>query len=59
MGADVKDHREGGRRPHTHGNLYRAVVQATLLFGAETWVMSPMIGRTLGGFHLRMPPHMA
>ena len=30
---------------------YKAVVQATLLFGSETWVMNPSIGRTLGRFY--------
>ena len=35
-----------------------AVVQATLLFGAESWVMSPQIGRTLGGFCRRVDRRM-
>ena len=25
-----------------------------ILFGSETWVANPRIGRTLGGFHQRM-----
>ena len=40
--------------PHTSGNFYKAVVQAKLLFGAKSWVKSPRIGRTLGGFHHRV-----
>ena len=40
--------------PHISGNFYKAVVQVTLLFSAESWVMSPRIGRTLGGFHHRV-----
>ena len=32
------------------GTLFKAVVQAVLLFGSETWVLSPCMGRTLGGF---------
>ena len=27
------------------------LVYAVLLCGSETWVMSPRIGKTLGGFH--------
>ena len=30
--------------------FYVEVVQAVLLYGLETWVMSPRIVRTLGGF---------
>ena len=30
------------------------MVQATLLFGAESWVMSSWVRRTLGRFHHRM-----
>ena len=43
-----------GANPRTSGNFYKAVVQETLLFGAESWVMSPQIGKTLGGFHHRV-----
>lgn len=32
-------------------NFYLTVVQAVLLFGSEMGVMSPFIGRTMGGFH--------
>ena len=34
----------------TLGMLYAAVVQAVFLDGSETWVMTPRIGRDLGGF---------
>ena len=34
----------------TTGNLYMALVQAVLLFGLETLVISPRIGRILGGY---------
>ena len=34
--------------------LYKAFVRAILLFILETWVMTPRIGRTLGGFRLRV-----
>ena len=38
----------------TLGMLYAAVVQAVFLDGSETWVMTPRIGRDLGGFHHRV-----
>ena len=34
--------------------LYKAVVQETLLFGTDKYVLNPLIGRTLGGFHHRV-----
>ena len=30
------------------------IVQATLLFGSEAWVINPRIGSTLRGFHHRV-----
>ena len=38
----------------TLGMFYMEVVQAVLLYGLETWVMLPHIGRTLGVFHHRV-----
>ena len=40
--------------PRIFGTLYKSVVRATVLFGAEAWVMLPRIGNTLGGFHHRV-----
>ena len=54
MGANVTDFRAGGIRPWTPRIFYKAVVKATLLFGAESWMMSHWIGRNLGGFHHRV-----
>ena len=34
--------------------LFKAVVQTVMLFGAETWVMTPHIGRALEGFQHRV-----
>ena len=48
LGQEVAD-------PRTSSIFYKKVVQATLLFGAESWVMSPKIGRILGDFHHRLP----
>ena len=36
------------------GHFYLAIVQAILLFGAETWVVTPHIGQLLRGFHHRV-----
>ena len=48
-----------GVDPHTSGNFYIAVVQAILIFGAETWVIYPRIGKTLGGLHHRVSRRLA
>ena len=36
------------------GQIYLAVVQSVMMYGSETWVMTPCIGRVLGGFHHRV-----
>ena len=33
---------------YNSGNFYLVVVQSVLIFGSETWVMSPCVGRALG-----------
>ena len=38
----------------TSGIFYEVVVQAVLLYGMETWFMSPLIGSTFGEFHHRV-----
>ena len=40
-------------------NFYKAVFQVTLLFGEESWVVYPRIGRILGGFHHRVASRLA
>ena len=50
MGAFNRILGREGAYPRTSSTFYKAVVQATLLFGSETWVMNLRIGRTLGGF---------
>ena len=35
------------------GKFYVVVVQAVLLFGAETWVVTPRLEKALEGFHHR------
>ena len=41
--------REGATK-RVSGNFFKAVVQQVLLFGAETWVVSPMMERALSTF---------
>ena len=41
--------REGATK-RVSGKFFKAVVQQLLLFGAETWVVSPMMERALSSF---------
>ena len=41
--------REGATK-RVSGNFFKAVVHQVLLFGAETWVVSPMMERALSAF---------
>ena len=41
--------REGATK-WVSGNFFKAVVQQVLLFGAETWVVSPIMERALSAF---------
>ena len=43
-----------GSDPQKSVKFYKVVVQVTLLLRAETWVMYPRIGDTLGGLHHRV-----
>ena len=43
-----------GARPQVSGFFFKAVVQSVLLFGTETWVVNPCMGRFLGGFQYQM-----
>ena len=38
----------------TLGQIYLVVVQSVLIYGSETWVMTPHMKRVLGGFHHRV-----
>ena len=38
-----------GAEPRLSGFFFKAVAQAVLLFGSETWVVAPRMGRLLGG----------
>ena len=39
-----------GATPRVSGFFFKDVIQAVLLFVAETWVVIPRIGKALGGF---------
>ena len=39
-----------GTRPRVSGFFFKVLVQSVYLFGAETWVVTPRMGRALGGF---------
>ena len=42
--------RREGATPWISGNVFKAVVQQVLLFGAETWVVTPNMERALSAF---------
>jgi hypothetical protein len=48
-----------GIRAYTMARFYLAIVQAVLLYGAETWVISKRDLRRLESFHARCARHMA
>ena len=39
-----------GEGPQVSGFFFESVIQLVLLFGAETWVVTPRMGWNLGGF---------
>ena len=39
-----------GATPRISGSFFKAVVQQVVLFGAETWVVTPKSERALSGF---------
>ena len=45
--------------PRLCGMFYKATVQAMLLFGSETWNLSPSAMKSLEGFHMRAAWRMA
>ena len=51
VGSDVADNGMGGADANMSGTFFKAVIQAILLFGLETWVVTPFISQTLGVFH--------
>ena len=47
-----------GAAPRVSGFFLKAVVQAVLLFGAETWMATPRMVRVLGGFQDQVARNM-
>ena len=45
--------------PRVCGLFFKATVQAILLYGSETWNLTPTALRTLEGFHIRAARRMA
>ena len=43
-----------GTDARTSGSIYVVVVQAVLMYGSDTWVMTLRIGSTLGGLYHRV-----
>ena len=43
-----------GSNPRVFGKCFIAVFQSVLIFGSETWVMTPHMGRALGSFQHRV-----
>ena len=50
--------REGGDR-RTSGRFYVAVIPVVLLFGSESWVLTPRFDKALEEFHHRSVRRMA
>ena len=48
-----------GADPKVLGHFLKAVTQAVLLFGAETWVLTPRMERSLGSFQNRFAQRIA
>ena len=44
--------------PRVNGLFYKATIQAILLFGSETWNLSPSAMKCLEGFHVRAARRM-
>ena len=50
LGAAEADTEQGRGRQESVGEFFKAVVQQVLMFGAETWVVTPRIERALKSF---------
>ena len=50
--------RSEGVRPKTMGYFYKAVVQAILLYGSETWVVSDSLMKWLRSYHSRIARYL-
>ena len=50
VGENAGDIEKGGRHATDLGEFFKAVVQQVLLFGAETWVVTPKMEQALSAF---------
>ena len=50
--------RREGADPRVSAVFYRAVVQAVLILGAETWVLSEAMSRNMEGVHVGLLKHI-
>ena len=53
-GRLLRNLRREGADPKVSGHLFKAVTQAVLLFGAETWVLTPRMELALSSFQHRV-----
>ena len=50
LAENVEDPEQGGGKAAGVRISFKSVVTSVLLFGAETWVVNPCMGRVLGRF---------
>ena len=50
LGKTETDTEQGRGRQENIGDFFKAVVQQVLLFGSETWVLTPIIESSLDSF---------
>ena len=43
-----------GATPQVYGLFFNAVIQLLLIFGVESWVVTPLMGKDLGGFQTQV-----
>ena len=56
--ADYGIEQGGGVDSRTLVQIYLAVIQSIMMYGLETWITTPRIGRVLGIFHHRLAHRM-
>ena len=59
MGTGWAGVAKGECAPRVSAKFYKAIVQSVLLYGSETWVLSPAVLARLEGFHIHAAYRMA
>ena len=54
LGAYVNNIGKVGGKYKGARNVFKTLMQEVLIFGSETWVMTPRVGWALGGFQHRV-----